>query len=88
MLSYDPKTFNLIIYVTDKQKVEALNDFRKMIDKISKMFKYVEDINTPHEEREKYSNLSINFMRSISRAVAFLLDIGITKEEIEKYYKF
>jgi hypothetical protein len=56
--------------------------------KLQNMFEYIEKKDTPQEEKDKYSALSINFIKTIGKVAQYLIDMGVTKEEIQKYCKF
>lgn len=88
MLSYDKTKFTLVITATEAQKKEALEDFDKMTTKLNNMFKYIENPETPAAEKEKYSSLAVDFMRTLTSAVNVLVAMGVTEEEAKKHLKF
>lgn len=87
MLSFDKNKFTLTITVSEEQKQASLADFEKMNAKINSMFKYIENPDTPEEERRKYEPLALVFLKTISEAYNILLSMGILEEELKKYCK-
>lgn len=88
MLSFDKKTFGLVISVPEDMKNAALEDFKKLNDKMASMVVFLENKDTPKVEKEKYEPLYMNLVHTVSHAANILKSMGIPEEEIRKYCKF
>lgn len=88
MLSFDKTTFDLVITVPDDVKKAALDDFKKMNDKMASMVVYLENKNTPQQEKDKYEPLYMNLVHAVSQAYNFLKQMGIPEQNIKKLCKF
>lgn len=88
MLSFDRQTFNLVITVPDDAKKIALEDFKKMNDRMAKMVVYLENKDTPEADKKKFEPLYMNLVHAVSQAYSILKSMGIPEQEIKKYCKF
>lgn len=88
MLSFNKDTFNLVITVPDEAKKIALEDFKKMNDRMAKMVIFLENKNTPKAEKEIYEPKYIKLIHAVSQSYNILKAMGIPEQEIKKYCKF
>lgn len=88
MLTFDIKTFNLVVQVPEDQKKTALEDFKKLNDKMANMVVYLENKDTPADKKKLYEPLYLNLVHTVSQASNILKAMGIPEEEIRKYCKF
>jgi len=88
MLSFDRNTFKLVITVPDTQKERALEDFKNLNEKMTKMVVFLENKDTPKEEKVKYEPLYMNLVHTVSQAFNILKAMSIPEEELRKYCKF
>jgi Holliday junction resolvasome RuvABC DNA-binding subunit len=88
MLSFNTKTFDLVITIPEDQKKTALEDFKKINNRMASMVVYLENKDTPAADKKKFEPLYINLVHTVSQSFNILKAMGIPEQEIKKYCKF
>ena len=79
--------YSLKIELGEYEKLAALGELSRCIDKNEQIQKWMDNESVPKAEKEKYEPMFVSLLRSISYLHDFLIRAGVSKEEIEENVK-